>query len=153
MTKQSMPAVSNVNAENLEEFKALDKIVIIGYVASDDKAANKSFTSFAESQRDNFLFAASNDAALAKAEGAKQPSIVLYKDFDEKKAVYDGKLEDEAILEWVKTASTPLVGELGPETYSKYMAVCFRFFCPVSEQENKLTLFNIGRYSPGLHLR
>ena len=38
--------------------------------------------------------------------------------------MYDGKLEDEAILEWVKTASTPLVGELGPETYSKYMAVC-----------------------------
>lgn len=123
MTKQSMPAVSSVNEENLEEFKALDKIVVIGYVGSDDKTSNKSFTSFAESQRDNFLFGASNDAALAKAEGVKQPSIVLYKDFDEKKAVYDGKLEDEAILNWVKTASTPLVGELGPETYSKYMAV------------------------------
>ncbi|KAJ5312900.1 hypothetical protein N7508_003730 [Penicillium antarcticum] len=122
MTKQSMPAVSSVNEDNLEEFKALDKITIIGYVASDDKTSNKSFTTFAESQRDNYLFAASNDAALAKAEGVKQPSIVLYKDFDEKKAVYDGKLEDEAILEWVKTASTPLVGELGPETYSKYMA-------------------------------
>ncbi|KAJ5102853.1 hypothetical protein N7532_003382 [Penicillium argentinense] len=122
MTKQSMPAVSIVTEENLEEFKTLDKIVIIGYVGSDDKTANKSFTAFAEAQRDNYLFAASNDAALAKAEGAKQPSIVLYKDFDEKKAVYDGKLDEESILKWVKTASTPLVGELGPETYSKYMA-------------------------------
>ncbi|KAJ5101481.1 hypothetical protein NUU61_003703 [Penicillium alfredii] len=122
MTKQSMPAVSTVTEENLEEFKTLDKIVIIGYVASDDKASNKSFTAFAESQRDNYLFAASNDAALAKAEGVKQPSIVLYKDFDEKKAVYDGKLEDEDILKFVKSASTPLVGELGPETYSQYMA-------------------------------
>ncbi|KAJ5782205.1 Protein disulfide isomerase [Penicillium paradoxum] len=122
MTKQSMPAVSTVNEENLEEFKALDKIVIIGYVASDDKDANDSFTSFAETQRDNFLFAASSDAALAKAEGVKQPSIVIYKDFDEKKTVYDGKLEGDAILDWIKIASTPLVGELGPETYSKYMA-------------------------------
>ncbi|CAG8303473.1 unnamed protein product [Penicillium salamii] len=122
MTKQSMPAVSTVTEENLEEFKALDKIVVIGYVASDDKTSHDSFASFAETQRDNFLFGSSDDASLAKAEGVKQPSIVLYKDFDEKKAVYDGKLEDEAILNWVKTASTPLVGELGPETYSKYMA-------------------------------
>jgi hypothetical protein len=75
MTKQSMPAVSNVNEDNLEEFKALDKITIIGYVASDDKASNKSFTTFAESQRDNYLFAASNDASLAKAEGVKQTSM------------------------------------------------------------------------------
>lgn len=119
-----MPAVSTVTEENLEEFKTMDKIVIIGYVGADDKTANKSFTAFAEAQRDNFLFGASNDAAIAKAEGAKQPSIVLYKDFDEKKAVYDGKFEDEALLKFVKTASTPLVGELGPETYSQYMAVC-----------------------------
>lgn len=131
MTKQSFPAVSSVTEENLEEFKTMDKIVIIGYIASDDKASSKSFTAFAESQRDNYLFAASNDAALAKAEGVKQPSIVLYKDFDEKKAVFDGKLENEAILEWVNTASTPLVGELGPETYSKYITVrqmCGPFF-------------------------
>lgn len=123
MTKQSMPAVSSVTEENLKEFKTLDNIVIVGYVSSDDKSSNKSFTAFAESQRDNYLFAASNDVALAKAEGAKQPSIVLYKDFDEKKDVYDGKFDEESILTWVKTASTPLVGELGPETYSKYMAV------------------------------
>jgi protein disulfide-isomerase A1 len=123
MTKQSMPAVSSVSEETLEEFKTLDKIVIVGYVGSDDKTSNKSFTSFAEANRDNFMFAASNDAALAKAEGAKQPSIVLYKDFDEKKDVYDGKFDEESIMQWVKTASTPLVGELGPETYAKYMSV------------------------------
>lgn len=125
MTKQSMPAVSSVTEENLEDFKSMDKIVVVGYMGSDDKKANKSFTALAESQRDNFLFGASNDVALAKAEGVKQPSVVLYKDFDEKKAVYDGKLEEDAILKWVQTASTPLVGELGPETYAKYMAVRF----------------------------
>jgi protein disulfide-isomerase A1 len=122
MTKQSMPAVSILTEETLEDFKTLDKITIVGYIGSADKTASESFTAFAESQRDNYLFGSSDDAALAKAEGAKQPSIVLYKDFDEKKAVYDGKLDEEAILKWVKIASTPLVGELGPETYSKYMA-------------------------------
>lgn len=128
MVKQALPAVSTVNEENLEEFKTMDKIVIIGYIAPDDKVANEAFTSFAESQRDNYLFATTNDPTIAKAEGVSQPSIVLYKDFDEKKAVYGGGLEQDAILSWVKTASTPLVGEIGPETYSDYIAVCNELF-------------------------
>jgi protein disulfide-isomerase A1 len=127
MVKQSLPAVSPVTAENLEEIKTMDKVVVIGYIGSDDKAANEIFTEFAESQRDNYLFAAASDAAIAKAEGVKQPSIVLYKDFDEKKAIYDGEIEQDAILSWVKTASTPLVGELGPETYSGYITVCHMY--------------------------
>ncbi|KKK20934.1 hypothetical protein P175DRAFT_0524424 [Aspergillus ochraceoroseus IBT 24754] len=121
MLKQSLPAVSIVTAENIEEVKSLDKIVVVGYFAEDDKASTEAFTSFAESQRDNYLFASSSDAAIADAEGAKQPSVILYKDFDEKKAIYDGSLETEALLSWVKTASTPLVGEVGPETYSGYI--------------------------------
>ncbi|KAF5864430.1 protein disulfide-isomerase precursor [Aspergillus alliaceus] len=121
MVKQSLPAVSAVTAENIEEIKTMDKIVVIGYIPSDDQAANDIFTTFAESQRDNYLFAMTNDAAIAKAEGAKQPSIILYKDFDERKAIYDGEIEQDALLSWVKTASTPLVGELGPETYSGYI--------------------------------
>lgn len=123
MIKQSLPAVSHVNEENLEDIKAMDKIVVIGYIGADDKAKNKTFTKLAEAQRDNYLFAASNDAPVAESEKVKQPSIVLYKDFDEKKAVFDGKWDEEAILSWVKTASTPLVGALGPETYSNYITV------------------------------
>lgn len=124
MVKQSLPAVSSVTEENLEGFKTMDKVVIVGYISPDDKKANETFTSLAESQRDTYLFGASNDAALAKAEGVKQPSVVLYKEFDEKKAVYDGKFDKDSILSWVKTASTPLVGEIGPETYSGYISVC-----------------------------
>ncbi|KAJ9369986.1 hypothetical protein DTO282E5_5326 [Paecilomyces variotii] len=122
MIKQSLPAVSPVTEANLEEVKAMDKIVIIGYIAPDDKASNETFTTLAESLRDVYVFAGSNDAALAKAEGVKQPAIVLYKDFDEKKAVFDGKFEKDDIISWAKTASTPLVGEVGPDTYAGYMS-------------------------------
>ena len=73
--------------------------------------------------RDDYLFGASNDAALAKAEGVKVPGIVLYKDFDEGKNVFEAKFDAVAIAEFAKTASTPLVGEVGPETYAGYMAV------------------------------
>ncbi|KAE8156445.1 protein disulfide-isomerase [Aspergillus tamarii] len=142
MVKQSLPAVSPVTPENLEEIKTMDKIVVIGYIASDDQASNDLFTTFAESQRDNYLFAATGDASIAKAEGVKQPSIVLYKDFDEKKATYDGEIEQDALLSWVKTASTPLVGELGPETYSGYITAGIPLayiFAETKEEREKFT--------------
>ena len=128
MVKQSLPAVSSVNEENLDEVKTMDKIVIIGYIGADDKEDNNQFTSFAESQRDNYVFGVASDPVLAKTEDVKQPSVVLYKDFDEKKAVYDGKFDTDSIANWVKTASTPLVGEVNQETYFEYMTVCFFFF-------------------------
>lgn len=121
MVKQSLPAVSSVTEANLEEFKTLDKIVVVGYLSTDNKKANEVFNTLAEAERDNFLFGASDDAAVAKSEDVEQPSIVLYKDFDEKKVVYTGPFDSESILAWMNTASTPLVGEVGPETYAGYI--------------------------------
>lgn len=137
MIKQSLPAVSTVSEANLEEIKTMDKIVVIGYFDENDKSSNKAFTTFAEAHRDHYLFAAVSDPAIAKAEGVKQPSVVLYKDFDEKRAVYPGELEQDTLLNWVKTTSTPLVGEIGPETYSDYITV--RISSSVFERVKRLT--------------
>ena len=123
MTKQALPAVSTVTSETIEEFKTSDQVVIVAYFAADDKASNETFNTVAESLRDDHLFGASSDATLAKAEGVKQPSVVLYKDFDEGKNVFEEKFDITAITDFVNTASTPLVGEVGPETYAGYMAV------------------------------
>ncbi|WEW55609.1 protein disulfide-isomerase precursor [Emydomyces testavorans] len=122
MIKQSLPAVSKVTSDTFETIKALDKIVIIGYFKEGDKKSNETFTSIAESLRDEYLFAGTSDNALAEAEGVSQPAIVLYKDFDERKAVFGNEFDKDAITRFIKSASTPLVGEVGPETYSSYMA-------------------------------
>ncbi|KAF2443965.1 protein disulfide-isomerase [Karstenula rhodostoma CBS 690.94] len=122
MTKQSLPAVSDVTKDSIDEFKTADKVVLVAYFAADDKASNETFTSVANGLRDNYLFGATNDAALAKAEGVKQPALVLYKSFDEGKDTHTKAFEKEAIESFIKVASTPLVGEVGPETYSGYMA-------------------------------
>ncbi len=127
MTKQALPAVSTVTSETIEEFKTSDKVVIVAYFATDDKTSNETFNTVAESLRDDYLFGASSDAALAKVEGVKQPSVVLYKDFDEGKNVFEEKFDITAIMDFAKTASTPLVGEVGPETYAGYMAVSSKF--------------------------
>lgn len=122
MTKQSLPAVSNVDSSSLEDFKTADKVVLVGYFAADDKASNKTFGAVADSLRDNYLFGSTNDAALAKAEGVKQPAIVLYKSFDEGKNTFEEKFDIETISNFAKTSAIPLIGEVGPETYASYMA-------------------------------
>ena len=123
MTKQSLPAVSVLEQSTLDDFKTADKVVLVGYFAADDKTSNETFTAAANALRDDYLFGATSDEALAKAEGVKQPSIVLYKSFDEGKNTFEEKFEKEAIEKFAKTSATPLIGEVGPETYSGYMAV------------------------------
>ena len=123
MTKQSLPAVSTIDKDTIEEFKAADKVVLIAYFAADDTASNKTFTSVANGLRDNYLFGATSDADLAKADGVTQPAIVLYKSFDEGKDTFTEKFTKEAIESFAKISAVPLVGEVGPETYSGYMDV------------------------------
>ncbi|KAI9730087.1 MAG: protein disulfide-isomerase precursor [Cirrosporium novae-zelandiae] len=122
MTKQSLPAVTLLTPETIEDFKVLDKVVLVAYIAADDKTSNETYIGVADGLRNDFLFGATNDAELAKSEGVKQPALVLYKSFDEGKVIFDGKIEKDAIEQFAKTASIPLVGEVGPETYSSYMS-------------------------------
>lgn len=122
MTKQQLPAVSLLTKDTLEEFKTTDKVVLVAYFASDDKASNETYSALAESLRDDYIFGATNDVELATTEGVKQPAVVLYKDFDEGKTIFSDKFTQQAIETFAKVASTPLVGEVGPETYQAYMA-------------------------------
>lgn len=124
MTKQSLPAVSELTTSTkLDEFKTADKVVVIGFFGADDKASNATFTEVGEELRDSYLFGATSDAGLAEAEGVVQPSIVLYKTFDEGKNTFTEKFVKDDILAFAKTAATPLIGEVGPDTYADYMAV------------------------------
>jgi len=122
MIKQSLPAVSAVTKESLEEFKKADKVVLVAYLSADDKASTEVFQKVADKLRDNYPFGSSTDAELAEAEGVKAPALVLYKSFDEGKVVFSEKFDAEAIEKFAKTSSTPLIGEVGPETYSDYMS-------------------------------
>ncbi|KAF2835907.1 protein disulfide isomerase [Patellaria atrata CBS 101060] len=122
MVKQSLPAVSVLAKDTLEDFKTSDKVVIVGYFAADDKSSNETFSSVADGLRDDYLFGATSDATLAEAEGVSQPAIVLYKTFDEGKDTFTEKFTKEAIEKFAKTSATPLIGEVGPETYAGYMA-------------------------------
>lgn len=141
MVKQSLPAVSTVTADNFEDFKTQDKVVLVGYFKADDKASNETYTQAAEKLRDTYLFGASSDEALAKAEGIEFPSIVLYKSFDEGKNVFPDAFDVEAIEKFATTSAIPLIGEVGPDTYAGYMATGIPLAYIFAETEEERTKF------------
>lgn len=122
MVKQSLPAVSILNKETIEDFKKADQVVLVAYLDVEDKTSNSTYTTLAEKLRDTYLFGAIHDPELAKSEGVTFPAIVLYKSFDEGKAIHSGSFDGEEIEKFAKIASTPLIGEIGPETFPSYMA-------------------------------
>lgn len=125
MQKQSLPAISPITAENVNEFKTKDKVVVVAYLpASADAKTVSAYEKVANKLRDSFVFGRAEDAdAAAKAAGAgaKSGDIVLYRAFDEPAVTFTGKASDEAEIEsFVKAESIPLIDEVGPDNFMAY---------------------------------
>lgn len=123
MTKQSLPAVSEVTAENHEEFKVSDNIVAVAYLASATDAPAAEFSAAANKHRDDYLFGLVTDQAAIEAAGVTPPAIVLYRKFDEPQSAYPYPLAsatEKELETWIKELSIPIIDEVGAENYQTY---------------------------------
>ncbi|GAA5978659.1 hypothetical protein JCM11641_002803 [Rhodosporidiobolus odoratus] len=120
MKKQNLPAVSDVTAENHDEFRAADKVVLIAYVDASDSQSKQTFTEFANQHRDDYLFGVTTDVAAIAAANVKAPSVVLYKTFDEGRNDLEGKISADSLLTFAKEHSTPLLDEISPDNFATY---------------------------------
>jgi len=66
-------------------------------------------------------FVTISDSALANTESASFPSVVLYRKFDTPKVAHSGTLNAEDLTKFIKSESFPVLGEIGPENYQKYV--------------------------------
>ena len=120
MKKQSLPAVSDVTAENHDEFKGADKVVLIAYVDASDSKTADTFKEFANQHRDDYLFGLSTDAAAIAAANVKPPAVVMYKTFDEGRNDLEGVVSAESLYEFAKEHSVPLLDEISPDNFATY---------------------------------
>jgi protein disulfide-isomerase A1 len=140
MIKQTENAVKIIDHDKHDEITTAHNVVMVAYFAEDDTESHATFAQVAESLRDNYAFASTSHAHHAETANIKFPSIVLYKKYDDPKVVYPhDTIEVEKITEFIKIASTPLIGEVGPETYSDYMdagiPLAYIFFVGDDEKE------------------
>lgn len=105
-----MPAVTNLKLSDLAAFSQTDDVVVVG-VFPPGSSDEKVFQKVAESLRNEHTFA------------SMHPGIHVFKKFDEGFSTYQEKTVSEELLEkWISTESTPLMGEVTPDNYGKYMA-------------------------------
>lgn len=114
---QTSPAVTELaDSDAVSAFyENKEGIFVVGFFDADSKES-KTFAKVAENLRGEAKFGQAPASAASDSE-----TIVLFRDFDEPKLVFDGKLKKKAVQSWIEAASFPLVGEIGPDNYKKYM--------------------------------
>lgn len=123
LTRQTLPAISEVTADSLQKLKSKSDVVVVGYFASGDKDSHEAFASVAEATHEDYLFGITGDEDLARQEQITIPGIVLYKNFDEKKNILEMPYDGQTIFTFVKAASTALVANFHPELHVNYVNV------------------------------
>lgn len=120
MQKQALPALSEVSAASLPEFKTRDRVVVVAYVSSKDSEERRTFSDIANQARDDFVFGVVDDAEAAKAAGVSTPAIVLYRQFDDPEVKFSGKWNEDDVMDFLNTEKIPLIDEVGPENFMSY---------------------------------
>ncbi|KAI0660987.1 protein disulfide isomerase [Cubamyces menziesii] len=143
MTKQSLPAVTDVTTENFEEFKKADKIVALAFLPSATDAPAAEFSATANKHRDDYLFGLSTDKAVAEAAGVTPPAIVLFRSFDDPQTEFPYPLAStnaKEIESWIQDLSIPIIDEVGAENYQTYAQsgkpLAYLFVDPTDEKLN-----------------
>jgi protein disulfide-isomerase A1 len=109
LLRQLLPAFTVLEAGKVEAFAKSEKVVVVGYFAAEAKDARKAFESVAAALRDDFVFGVTSDADALKKAKVEKEGIVLYKKFDEGKAVFKGEFTKDAITSFVQAKSVPLM--------------------------------------------
>ncbi|KAG1693848.1 hypothetical protein DVH05_022768 [Phytophthora capsici] len=108
VVKKSGPAVKIVEtAEELKELKEANDVVVFAVIDAEEGEARTLLEKLADAD-DLAVYVASTSTDVTE-DAAAVNKVVLYKKFDEGKVLYDGEFEKEALGEFVKGNSLPLV--------------------------------------------
>lgn len=124
MKRQTMPDISEVTLAEAESLGREHGVAIFGIFTNDDDGKKQSevFANLAKEMRNEHVFA------------TVKPGIYMVKSFDEGSAVFSGAAPNDpapsiatpegeaALRKWIGVESTPLMDEIGPDNYAKYMA-------------------------------
>ncbi|KAJ2903006.1 protein disulfide-isomerase precursor, partial [Coemansia aciculifera] len=121
MRKHNSPPVTKMTTPaDFGPFVKSEHVVVMGFFDSDSSAL-RVLEDVANDFRDEYVFGYTADKATAKKLGLTQPSLVVYKDFDERWDAFKGTFAADNIRKFIKTRSIPLLGELSPQTFRTYV--------------------------------
>lgn len=116
--KTGPPAEDLETVEEAKEFSEKDDVVIIGFFEDAESAKAKAYLSAADSQ-DSLYFGIVSKKEVAESLEASFDSVVVFKQFDEGRATFDGKYTAEEIVKFVVAEQLPLVTKFSDEVRLK----------------------------------
>ncbi len=117
--KKIGPAADEMKtAEAVTEYIDASDVVVVGFFKDQESEAAKKYLDAVRDFDDYPCAITSSEEAMKKHE-AKDGQVVLFKNFDERRAVYEGTIGTEALQEFVHRYSVPVVVEFNHETAQK----------------------------------
>jgi len=130
MVKQNQPAIKELSGSDIDTFQADEAVRVIAFVnAGDDVSA---YTKTAQALRNEYSFGlVTADSSAASKYGVSAPGVAVLRNFDDGNVVYSGEFGGSdfqaSLTNFIKAQAFPLVGEIGPENYQKYLERGFNF--------------------------
>merc|ERR1712223_127171 len=112
------PAQILEKAAQVKDFIDNNEVSIVGFF-SDPESENAKAYKAAVKDYEEYPCAITADMEAAKKHDAKDGEIVLFKNFDDRRAVYSGAIGKDALLEFIQRYAVPLVVEFNHETAQK----------------------------------
>ena len=116
--KTGPPAKTITAADDMKKFIEDNEIAIVGFFKDAESADAKTFLAVAD-KMDDYPFAMTSDEAIFKDNEVEKEGIVLFKKFDEGKAVLSGEVTEEAVTKFISGNALPLVVEFNQDTAQK----------------------------------
>jgi protein disulfide-isomerase A1 len=101
------PAKELAGADDVTKFADGNKVAVVGFFAELSGAEYDAFIKAAEAD-EKFAYGVTTDSAAAEAAGASAPGVVLFKQFDEPKVVFEGDFAQD-LADFVVANSIPSV--------------------------------------------
>lgn len=118
--RETEPAVHVLkSSEEVDAFVASHPLTVVGFLDNDHDDRWAVFKSVALKKRHTLDF-----VAVLAASWAPQPApaVVLYRNFEEPKLVYEGEFAAPVVATWISRNLLPTLGEISVDTFPSYMA-------------------------------
>ncbi|KAJ2508117.1 protein disulfide-isomerase precursor [Coemansia sp. RSA 2052] len=120
MRKQLLPALSVLDQDNFATFTKSERVVVVGFVEDVESPEYAELDLLAKELRDDLLFGVVKSSEMAAEHGITGPGVVVYKEFDDGKDVFSGKITADELRNFIKASSVPIFGEISGENYATY---------------------------------
>ena len=104
--------------EEVKDYISEHDVCIVGFFKDQDSEQAKAYK-MAVKDYEEYPCGITSDLEAAAKHDAKDGQVVLFKNFDERKAVYEGAIKKENLMEFIQKYAVPLVTEFNHDNAQK----------------------------------